>query len=596
MGSSKPRFMRKLRKRQTQVESIGMSAESLAEKHFFKRLDRLVMVRRFVISWIMFFVLVCGVLVGQIRSLDVHFQKLQAVPGGIYTEGVLGDFTNANPLFASTAVDETVSELVFAGLLTYDNSNRLTGDLAQSYTADDAGKVYTVKLRPGLTWHDGQPLTSKDVVFTYKMIQNPDTQSFLNQGWKDITVAATDPLTVTFTLPNTLSSFPHHMTNGLIPEHLLRDVPPSELRSNVFNTLKPVGAGPFVWQKLEVTGENIDNRDQQIALRAFPEYHAGKPKLASFVVRAFRDPVRLQESFTAKEITGANFIEVPEAIKNDPTANVNSLMLTAANMVFFRQTKPVFADVAVRKALIQSTDIASITGALDYPTRPVKSPFLLKQLGYDPAILQAPYDPAAATAGLDAAGWVMDDRGVRVKAGQPLSFSLVAFDTEENRMVTSKLRENWKKLGVELTVKLQDSQTLQRSVAGDEYDALLYGISIGVDPDVFVYWHSSQDDPRSNGLNFSEYNSKAADEALEAGRTRVDASLRTVKYKSFLQAWQRDAPALGLYQPRYIYVTHGTVYGLDQKMINTAPDRLRSVHNWQVRQASVTNNPQSDLR
>lgn len=596
MGSSKPRFMRKLRKRQTQVESIGMSAESLAEKHFFKRLDRLVMVRRFVISWIMFFVLVCGVLVGQIRALDVHFQKLQAVPGGIYTEGVLGDFTNANPLFASTPVDETVSELVFAGLLTYDNSNRLTGDLAQSYTADDAGKVYTVKLRPGLTWHDGQPLTSKDVVFTYKMIQNPDTQSFLNQGWKDITVAATDPLTVTFTLPNTLSSFPHHMTNGLIPEHLLRDVPPRELRSNVFNTLKPVGAGPFVWQKLEVTGENIDNRNQQIALRAFPEYHAGKPKLASFVVRAFRDPVRLQESFTAKEITGANFIDVPEAIKNDPTANVNSLMLTAANMVFFRQTKPVFADVAVRKALIQSTDIASITGALDYPTRPVKSPFLLKQLGYDPAILQAPYDPAAATAGLDAAGWVKDDRGVRVKAGQPLSFSLVAFDTEENRMVTSKLRENWKKLGVELTVKLQDSQTLQRSVAGDEYDALLYGISIGVDPDVFVYWHSSQDDPRSNGLNFSEYNSKAADEALEAGRTRVDASLRTVKYKSFLQAWQRDAPALGLYQPRYIYVTHGTVYGLDQKMINAAPDRLRSVHNWQVRQASVTNNPQSDLR
>lgn len=596
MGSSKPRYLRRLRKRQDQVESLGVAAEGMAEKHFFRRLDRLVQVRRFVLSWIMFFVLISGVLVGQIRALDSQFQTLQAVPGGIYTEGVLGDFTNANPLFASTPVDETVSKLLFAGLLTYDDKNRLVGDLAQSYAADDSGKVYTVKLKPNLTWHDGKPLTARDVVFTYKMIQNPDTMSSLNQGWKDITVTLVDPLTVTFKLPNTLSSFPHHMTNGLIPEHVLKNVIPGELRSHVFNTLQPVGAGPFAWQKLEISGNSPDTREQQIALRSFAEYHAGKPKLASYVVHSFRTPERLEQSFIRKEITGAHFIEVPAAFKEDESITVNNMMLTAANMVFFKQGRPVFADVAVRKALVQATDVRSITGALEYPARPVNSPLLLRQLGYDPAITQLPYDPNAAVATLEAAGWTMGKNGVRSKAGQPLRFSLTAYDSEENRMVTSKLREGWKKLGVELTVRLQDSQTLQRTVSGDEYDALLYGISIGVDPDVFVYWHSSQDDPRSNGLNFSEYNSKIADEALEAGRTRVDPSLRAVKYKNFLQAWQRDAPALGLYQPRYVYVTHGKVYGMDERVINKDTDRLRSVHEWQIRQASVTNNPRPDLR
>ncbi len=86
-----------------------------------------------------------------------------------------------------------------------------------------------------------------------------------------------------------------------------------------------------------------------------------------------------------------------------------------------------------------------------------------------------------------------------------------------------------------------------KDTSSRSYDALLYGISIGVDPDVFVYWHTSQNDPRSNRLNFSEYSSKAADEGLESGRTRTDAGLRTIKYRPFLQAWQRDLPALGLY-------------------------------------------------
>ncbi|MEJ0073069.1 MAG: hypothetical protein WDN27_03245 [Candidatus Saccharibacteria bacterium] len=91
-------------------------------------------------------------------------------------------------------------------------------------------------------------------------------------------------------------------------------------------------------------------------------------------------------------------------------------------------------------------------------------------------------------------------------------------------------------------------------------------------------------------MNFSEYKSPTADAALEAGRTRLDPALRVIKYQPFLQAWQADAPALGLYQPRFLYITRGTVYGLADHPLNTDSDRYDSVQNWEIHTAKVTSN------
>ncbi|MDB5182114.1 MAG: hypothetical protein JWP13_877 [Candidatus Saccharibacteria bacterium] len=580
---------RQLHKRQHQVEALGLQAESLAERHFFKRLDRLVPVRRFVITWVLLFVLLSGCLIGQIRALDGHFRSLAPVPGGIYTEGILGDFTTANPIYASGEVDESVSKLLFASLLKYDEHNQLAGDMAESWAIDESERVYTVKLRPNLLWHDGASLTSRDVLFTYQMIQNPDASSFLQASWRDIKVAALDDRTVTFTLPNPLSAFPHHLTNGIIPEHLLKDTAPTELRSATFNTLNPVGSGPFMWQKVEVSGETPETREEQIALTPFKNYHEGEPKLASFVIHSFHDSGRLAKSFERRELTAASFPELPQAVKGHDGILVNDFMLTAANMVFFKQTNPLFADAAVRKALVQAADVEAIIRELDYPTHPVKGPFLIGQLGYDKTLVQPPVNREAAAASLDAAGWLKGENGLRAKAGVPLGFILQAQDTPENRVITAKLQEDWEQIGVKADMQLRDGSDLQQTISEQNYDALLYGISIGTDPDVFVYWHSSQKDARSNRLNFSMYGSKVADAALEGGRTRNDPTLRAVKYRPFLQAWQQDTPALGLYQPRYMYATHGTVFGLSPRTINSDVERFNTVHNWQIRQASVIN-------
>lgn len=587
----KLRFRRQWRHGQRQVEGLGSQTEKQLEEHFVKRLDRLVPVRRFVIGWLLLMVLLLGGLLAQNVLLSKYYQTLRPVPGGIYNEGMLGTFTNASPLYATGNVNSSVSRLIFAGLFTYDDQNKLVGDLASGYSVDASGSAYTVRLKPGLTWQDGQPLTSADVAFTYQLIQNPDAQSPLRSSWQGIEVSAPDPRTVVFKLPDPLASFPYAMTNGIVPRHVLADIPPADMRSADFNTIQPIGAGPFAWQDIKVTGKDPVTAQEQIELVPFDSYNGGKPKLQEFIVHAYASEKDLINAFNDGQLNGVEGLnDVPASSKAVSGLEVHSPLLTAANMVFFKTTAGVLAEQPVRTALIQATDVQSIIKNLSYPTHAVREPFLTGQLGYDPAYAQPGFDLAAAKQRLDAAGWLVAKDGIREKNGQPLRFTLMAADTPESRSVTGQLQRQWRAAGVELRVQLQNNADFQNSLNYHNYDAVLYGIAIGPDPDVFVYWDSSQADLRAaHRLNFSEYKSSEADTAIESGRTRLDPGLRAVKYKPFLQAWQRDSPALGLYQPRMLYLTNGPVFGFNDQGLNSAADRFNNVQNWQIRQAKVTN-------
>lgn len=584
------RFRRRIRKGQRQVEGFGQQAEQGIETHFFRRFGHLAAVRRFVAGWLTLMILLIAGVIMQNALLSGYFQTLRPVPGGIYDEGVLGRFTNANPLYATSDVDSTVSHLIFAGLFTYNDRNQLVGDLATGYSVDTRGTTYTVHLRPHLTWQDGRPLTSDDVVFTYGAIQNPDTQSPLQASWQGIKVSAAGPSTVVFRLPDPLASFPYNMTNGIVPKHLLDSIPPADLRSADFNTEHPVGAGPFAWQAVQVTGSDPNTAEEQVALVPFGGYQGGRPKLQQFVVHAYAAEPQLVQAFKANQLNGAEGLNsLPGNLSGMRSLESHNMLLSAATMVFFKTSTGTLADSKVRQALVQSADVQQIIRGLGYPTRAVHEPLLVGQLGYDQSAQQAGFNLAAARALLDSDGWLVGHGGIRDKGGVRLSFGLTAADTPEYHQVVRKLQSQWQRLGVQLQPQFLSSSDFQSALSEHDYDAVLYGISIGVDPDVFVYWDSSQADIRSaNRLNLSEYKNPTADASLEAGRTRLDPLLRAIKYKPFLQAWQTDNPALGLYQPRLLYLTDGTVAGLNDHTLDTATDRFDNVQNWEVRQAKVT--------
>lgn len=539
--------------------------------------------------WSGLLLLLMGCVAYQTMTLSDYFQTLTPVAGGEYTEGILGDFTNANPIYATSSVDNAISRLTFASLFTYNGQNQLVGELASSYSVNSSGEIYRVALKPGLTWQDGQPLTAADVVYTYQTIQNPDAESPLNQAWQSVSVAEINPLTVSFTLSNPLASFPYSLTNGILPKHILSSTPVSALRVSNFNT-NPVGSGPFVWRGLIVAGDTPQTRQEQITFSPFSHYVLGRPKLDRVTIRAFHDQSALVSAFQQGDVNGlAGLDNLPLSLASNTHLHVYNFPLSAANMVFFRTTDGVLNDISVRQALVMGANTNAIINGLDYSAVPVREPLLGSQLGFDPAYAQFPFNQAKADQTLQADGWTYGTGGYRYKNSQQLSFVLYALNNHDNQYVASALQKDWRAIGVNASVILQDAEDFQNTVTYHGYDALLYGISLGVDPDVFVYWDSSEASVGSAYYtNYSEYKSSAADASLEAGRTRLDPALRVIKYEPFLSAWQQDAPALGLYQPQFLYVTNENVAGISQHSLNDPNDRFDNVQNWAVKFVKVT--------
>lgn len=581
---------RRFRRSRKQVEGMGAQAEQQIEKLFFKRLTRLFEVRRFVFSWIALIVLLISIVGLQLRSLNALYQDLQPVSGGTYTEGMVGSFTNANPIYASGVVDTTVSRLLFAGLLKYNDTNHLVADLAESWKTSPDGKVYTIILRPNLSWQDGQKLTAADVAFTFQTIKKPDAKSPLFHAWQNVTIATPDERTVTFTLTNPLAPFIYSLTTGIIPKHILDKIEPTQLRSYGFNTNHPVGAGPFKWSTIETIGNSTEANRQNIGLKPSESYHGGMPKLQQFVIKTYTSESQLISGFQKQQVNALVGLDhVPDSLVNAQDVQDYSVPLTAETMTFLRTDSAILKDARIRQALVQAVNPAAIVGGLSYPAIVANGPLLKGQLGYNAALGQLPTNIEAAKKLLDEAGWKqVPNEPFRSNGSAKLKLKFLAANNQDYAYISQQIKKAWQAIGVDAEVTLPSDADLQAAINNREYDALLYGISIGVDPDVFAYWHSTQADVRApSRLNLSDYTSTVADKALEGERTRLDVGLRVAKYAPFLQAWRGDAPAIALYQPRFLYITRGQVFGYNQKSINTAAERFNNVENWMIRQENT---------
>lgn len=581
---------RLLRRRQRATEeSVQQAAENI-DKNLIGRFGRVMKVKRFAFGWIALALLLGGTTVIQTLALSYTYQTEQSVAGGSYHEGIIGTFSTANPLYATGAVDTAIARLLFDGLFKYDAANHLVNNLARDYSVDETGKIYTVHLRDNLHWHDGEPLTVDDVVFTFQTIQNADARSVLQGSMRGVTVTKVDDDTVTFTLSSALSSFLGSLTVGILPKHILADVDPSELRANAFNTTAPIGSGPFAWQQLRIdehaTGEGTA---VIVSLERFAQYHATPAALDRLSIHTYETPSDLINAFERREVNAiAGLKATPNELQNKKDINIHSFQSTATLMAFFNtQSTGPLSDVNVRRGLMYGTNRYDIITELKQALKIVRAPVLQGQFAYDKTYEQPLFNLQQAEQILSQGGWQRDQSGIRTKDGKRLAIRLLAEETTDNEIITKQLQKQWQALGAEVTITLQPSMYLQTTLQSREYDAVIYGVSIGSDPDVYAYWHSSQ---AAGGMNLSNYKSTVADKALEAGRTRQDEAQRALKFKPFLKAWLDDAPAVGLFRPRIYYVTRGTVYGLDNRVLNTDADRYYSVSQWEIRTALVSDN------
>lgn len=512
----------------------------------------------------------------QFGSLEAAYKKTSPEYGGVYSEGVVGELTNFNPIYASGDANQIASRLMFSSLYKYDSQGKLVADLASDLQISQDGMVYTVKLKEGILWHDDRPMGADDIVFTFRSIQNPDTRSPLADSWINIKIEKVSNDTVRFTLPNRFAPFQHSLVTGIIPKHAFDEVATDEIRNSEFNQA-PIGSGPFKFRGLDV-------ESGQLELVRNADYYAKPPYLNHFVINSFDDVSELENEFANGTLTGVVDVQ-GEISQQKDEYNSYHLPMTNSVFAFMNNSRRPLKDVSVRKALVSSVDRADMIKDLGLNEGVSRGPILAEHNGFTKSNLQKESDLADAAKVLQDAGWKKSKDGIRRKDGKQLVLKLVSQNSGEFPEVSKKLAERWSEIGVKVDVSLYSLDELRANyIATHDYDILLFGIALGADPDVFAYWHSSQ--AIEGGFNFSEYKSKLADESLEAGRTRVDERLRREKYKAFTEQWNKDYPAVALYRTSLNYYQSKNVIGFETRKIIDPVDRFNNVQDWAVNKSS----------
>jgi peptide/nickel transport system substrate-binding protein len=561
---------------------MSESASQHIDRHVFRRLNNFAEVGRFLIAWLLLMLVLVGGVVYQTRGLTDYYLSSQSTEGGVLNEGIVGTYTNPNPLFASSTVDLSVSKLLFNSILTYDDRGALVNDLAESVLRSEDGLSYSVQLRKDIFWHDGAPFTAKDVEYTYRAIQNPNTKSPYNVSWQGVKIEVVDEHLVKFTLPAALNSFTLSLTNGIVPAHILEKVSFEELRGSAF-TSAPIGTGPFKYsQVVRIDDLEATTKRQRIELVRNDGYFKGKPGLEAFVVYALGNNQDLNEYLESKTIDAAVFNSYPILTEGLKDHNIKNIPLLAGTYLFFNMTRVPLDTKELRQALVEGIDVNALLSQLQYPVQKIDGPLLPIHTGYDRTITQYGYNLENANRLLDSLGWVRAENGqFREKEGKILELNMTTLENSDFAFLAARLQSELSaSLGIKINIDAMEPAKLQQTLLQHNYELLLYGISLGVDPDVYAYWHSSQ--AVTDRFNLSRYKSDQADRALEAGRSRPDVALRAIKYKPFLEAWKADVPAVGLYEPPVFYVTESRVFNFEPTKLNSTPDRFYNVHEWEV--------------
>ena len=510
----------------------------------------------------------------------VERQFLVEVPsrGGGLVEGVVGSPRFINPLLALTDTDRDLTSLTYAGLMGYDADRRLVPVLAEAYEVSEDGKTYTFKLRPNAVFTDHTPVTAEDVVFTVEKAQDAGLKSPEYANWANIRAEAVDARTVRFVLPKPYAPFLEDATLGVLPAHLWRATSNEEFP---FSPLmeEPVGAGPFKVSRIIRDKSGIA---KQYELSAFGDYALQKPYLSSLTFVFFKTEEELRDALTRGRVESAYGVPSASALRT-PYSRVFGVFLNGSQ-------NPLFARIEVRKALSIAVDrTALVQDVLGGYGTPLDGP-VPPSIGASIPPPDSFEDPIAEARGvLERNGWKFDEEAhvfKQAKEGLELRVTLKTSNVPELKATAEALRADWEKLGVPVELEFFSPSDLATEVIRPrKYDALLFGMVIGRDRDLFAFWDSSQrSDP---GLNIALYASRAVDALLEKMRTeREDAAIQKdlVELDTLISA---DYPAVFTHAPDFVYTVPENLRGVSIGAIAAPTDRLVNAAFWYRRTEAV---------
>jgi len=615
-------------------------------------------------------------------SFSFYFQNTELKPafGGVYTEGVVGFPRFINPIYGVTSdADRDLIEILFAGLMKYDENGKLVPDLAKTYKIKEEGKVYEFYLKENIFWQDGTPITARDVIFTIKAIQNPDCKSPLRASWIGIEVEKISERGITFQLKNPYSAFLENATLKIVPEHIWKEILPQNFPLAIYN-LEPVGSGPYKLQELK---QDKLGYIKSLTLTPNPYYFGKKPNIRQVNFLFFENEKELIEAALLGKVQGLSLTSLKDFEIKNTRWKKYSLSLPRYFAVFFNPDKSkVLAEKKVRLALNYGVNKKEIIEELfEGQAKIVDSPILPEIYEIDPPLKIYEFDFEKAGELLEEAGFVKGDLGKREKAikqeptfqfksdlklgsqGQevrelqrclsnppaggpgiypeaqitgyfgkktkeavirfqekyakdilepwgftkgtglvskttraklnevcfespektlPLKFSLTTVSQPVLEEVANLLKNQWESLGAEVEIKTIDISQLEKEIIKPRnYEALLFGEALGLIPDPFPFWHSSQ--KKDPGLNLANFENKFADNLLKEARQTLNPEIRAEKLASFQDILIDEVPAVFLYNPDFIYLVSKEIKGINEKIIVDPSKRFSNIENWYIK-------------
>ncbi len=480
--------------------------------------------------------------------------------GGTLIDAMTGEPSSLIYMVAGESASATITANIFNKLLKYDKNLDLEGELAKSWNVSEDQKTITFKLKPNLKWADGKPLTSADVLYTWQLVTDDKTQSPYASDYQLVKKAeAPDAQTFSVTYDKAYAPALDSWSGlQILPKHLLEG---KDLHTTAF-ARNPVGSNYY---KLDswVTGENLKlsrnltsvlgpaNIDHLVT-RIIPDNSAQFLELMADNIDSMSlDPIKYSRIIPAR----------PEL--KEKLALYKELGNSYTYLGFNLKHKP-FDDKRVRQAINYAIDKQEIIdGVLLGLGEPVASPYKPGTRWSNPALKPYPYNKAKAIALLKEAGFTdSNGDGILDRDGKPLSFEILTNQNKEREKTAVLVQRRLKDVGIEVKIRsIEWASFISRFIKTGDFDAVILGWGLGLDPDQYTIWHSSQQKPGQ--FNFIGYNNPKVDHLLEAGRLELDPDKRMKIYHEFASALLEDSPIVYLSAGYGLMAINKRVYGID---------------------------------
>jgi peptide/nickel transport system substrate-binding protein len=489
------------------------------------------------------------------------------------TSAVLNLATNAdptlNPWTPGAVIESNLINTILFDQLTRYSPDDLTPSpaLAVSWSAEEGGLSWVFELREGVQWSDGAPFGAHDVAFTFNdVVLNAELGAQSASQYSAIErVEIIDDLTVRFVLKTPFSALPYYLASfaGIIPEHVL-GAAENPLTVASFNKATPVTTGPYMVAEF-VPGSYV-------RLVPNPLHWAGEPQLAGIVFRVIPDPNTQVAQARAGELDVVTRLS-PNLATGIEASGRLEVLRQSQNLFFFvapNHDDDRFDDVRVKQALLMAIDRQAMIDALLDGFGQVATGPVAPMLGalYNPDVRTYDYDPEAAAALLDEAGWTLGADGVRAKDGERLAFSMPTGQFGDLVPATLLVQQYWEDIGVMADVNILEwNAYIQDVVVARNYEVTVAWWSMPPTADVAPYFSCSA---ARTGNNIPNYCNEELDELMNAGRRALTLDDQVEAYAAMQEFLADDLPYLYLWYPDILTAKSVTLQGFPEITAATA--------------------------